>query len=156
MIEPPAAPAQDRPFYAGIRLMRHTAKTSYFIPDESDPKGMVSGMIGRLAPGSYLALSHVVSDEAKVRQQMTEVSLANTRDNFGRIRSRAEVRAFFDGLEPVEPGLVDIRDWRPDARGEEQADRWFVFGGVAASLTTGHDVVPQLHAAGRWRSSTDR
>jgi hypothetical protein len=56
---------------------------------------------------------------------------ANTRGNFGRIRSREEVRAFFGGLEPVEPGLVDIRDWRPDDRGEEQADRWFVFGGVA-------------------------
>jgi hypothetical protein len=26
---------------------------------------------------------------------------------------------------------VDIRDRRPDGRGEEQADRWFVFGGVA-------------------------
>ena len=103
----------------------------HFIPDHSDPAGMVRGMMDRLAPGSYLAISHVVSDEARVRQQMTEVSLANTRGNFGRIRSREEVRAFFDGLEPVEPGLVDIRDWRPDGRSEEQADRWFVFGGVA-------------------------
>jgi hypothetical protein len=92
---------------------------------------MVRGMMDRLAPGSYLAISHVVSDEAKIRQQMTEVSLANTRGNFGRIRSREEVAAFFDGLEPVEPGLVDIRDWRPDDRSEEQAERWFVFGGVA-------------------------
>jgi len=33
-------------------------------------------MMDRLAPGSYLAVSHVLSDEAKVRQQMTEVSLA--------------------------------------------------------------------------------
>jgi hypothetical protein len=103
----------------------------HFIPDKSDPGGMIRGMMNRLAPGSYLAVSHVVSDEAKVRQQMTEVSLANTRGNFGRIRSREEVSAFFDGLEPVEPGLVDIRDWRPDGRGEEQAERWFVFGGVA-------------------------
>ena len=103
----------------------------HFVPDESDPRGMVRGMMDRLAPGSYLVVSHVVSDEARVRQQMTEVSLANTRGNFGRIRSREEVRAFFDGLEPVEPGLVDIRDWRPDDRGEEQADRWFMFGGVA-------------------------
>jgi hypothetical protein len=103
----------------------------HFIPDRSDPGGMIRGMMDRLAPGSYLVISHVVSDEAKVRQQMTEVSLANTKGNFGRIRSREEVRAFFDGLEPVEPGLVDIRDWRPDGRGEEQADRWFVFGGVA-------------------------
>ena len=103
----------------------------HFIPDQDDPGGMVRGMMDRVPPGSYLAISHVVSDEARVRQQMTEVSLANTRGNFGRIRSREDVSAFFDGLEPVEPGLVDIRDWRPDGPGEEQADRWFVFGGVA-------------------------
>jgi hypothetical protein len=103
----------------------------HFIPDESDPGGMIRGVMDHLAPGSFLAVSHVVSDEARVRQQMTEVSLANTRGNFGRIRSREEVAAFFDGLEPVEPGLVDIRKWRSDGRDEEQADRWFVFGGVA-------------------------
>ena len=103
----------------------------HFIPDHSDPAGMIRNMMHRLAPGSYLAISHVVSDEAKVRQQMTEISLANTRGNFGRIRSREDIRMFFDGLEPVEPGLVDIRDWRPDGQSEEQADRWFVFGGVA-------------------------
>jgi S-adenosyl methyltransferase len=103
----------------------------HFIPDESDPGGMIRGVMDRIPPGSFLAVSHVVSDEARVRQQMTEVSLANTRGNFGRIRSRAEVSAFFDGLEPVEPGLVDIREWRSDGGDEEQADRWFVFGGVA-------------------------
>lgn len=54
---------------------------------------------------------------------MTEISVANTKGSFGRIRSRQEVRAFFAGLEPVEPGLVDIRQWRPDGRDEEQADR---------------------------------
>lgn len=103
----------------------------HFIPDQSDPGGMIRGVMDRLAPGSCLAVSHVVADEAEVRQQMTEVSLANTRGNFGRIRSRDEVRAFFDGLEPVDPGLTDIRQWRPDGSDEEQADRWFVFGGVA-------------------------
>jgi hypothetical protein len=103
----------------------------HFIPDAHDPMGMVRGVLDRLAPGSYLVISHVVSDEPKVRQQMTDVSLANTRGNFGRIRSREDIGAFFEGLEPVEPGLVDIRDWRPDGRAEEQADRWFVFGGVA-------------------------
>jgi hypothetical protein len=103
----------------------------HFIPDDSDPMGMVGAIMGRLAPGSYLAISHTVSDEASVREHMTEVSLANTRGDFGRIRSRDEVSAYFDGLELVEPGLVDIRDWRPDGRDEEQADRWFVVGGVA-------------------------
>jgi S-adenosyl methyltransferase len=39
--------------------------------------------------------------------------------------------AFFEGLEPVEPGLVNINDWRPDGRREEQSRQWIVFGGAA-------------------------
>jgi hypothetical protein len=31
-----------------------------------------------------------------------------------RTRTPAEVDAFLDGLKPVEPGLVNLRDWRPD------------------------------------------
>jgi hypothetical protein len=103
----------------------------HFIPDEEDPWGIVRRMTTRLAPGSYLALSHTVSDDPQIRQLTTELALDNTRGRFGRIRRKQEVRAFFDGLEPVEPGLVNINDWRPDGREEEQSRQWTVFGGVA-------------------------
>jgi hypothetical protein len=92
---------------------------------------MVLGMMSRLAPGSYLALSHVVSDDPEVRQRMTDFAVSATRGNFGRIRKKQEVGAFFDGLEPVEPGLVNITTWRPDGREEEQSEQWIEFGGVA-------------------------
>jgi S-adenosyl methyltransferase len=36
-----------------------------------------------------------------------------------------------DGLEPVEPGLVELTEWRPDGRDEPQTHRWIGFGGVA-------------------------
>jgi hypothetical protein len=103
----------------------------HFMSDEADPWGMVARMMGRLAPGSYAAISQVVSDDAEVRRQMTEFALGNTKGNFGRFRKRQEVRAFFDGLEVVEPGLVDVNDWYPDGREEEQSSRWIEFGGVA-------------------------
>jgi S-adenosyl methyltransferase len=32
----------------------------------------------------------------------------------GRMRTRAEITAFFDGLELVDPGVVFLPDWRPD------------------------------------------
>jgi hypothetical protein len=37
-------------------------------------------------------------------------------------RGRAEVEAFFDGLDLVEPGVVPVGAWRPDGRppGEPQ------------------------------------
>jgi hypothetical protein len=103
----------------------------HFIPDEADPWGMIHRMMDHLAPGSYLAVSQIVSDDPEVRQRMTEFVLSNTKGNFGRFRKKQEVRAFFDGLEPVEPGLVNINDWRPDGREEEQSSQWIEFGGVA-------------------------
>ena len=62
---------------------------------------------------------------------MTEFALGNTKGNFGRFRKKQEVRAFFDGLEVVHPGLVGVNDWHPDGREEEQSTLWIEFGGVA-------------------------
>jgi S-adenosyl methyltransferase len=103
----------------------------HFIPDEADPWGMVRRMMGSLAPGSHVAISHIVSDDLAVRNRMTEFALSSTRGDFGRFRKKQEVRAFFDGLEISHPGLVDINDWRPDGREEEQSSLWIEFGGVA-------------------------
>ena len=87
-------------------------------------------MMDRLAPGSYLAISHIVSDDLELRQTMTELARRNIRGSFGRIRRKQEVRDFFEGLELVEPGLVNITAWRPDGREEDQSQQWIVFGGV--------------------------
>jgi hypothetical protein len=103
----------------------------HFIPDEADPRGMVARMMDHLAPGSYLAISHVASDDPAIRQRMTEFALNNTRGAFGRFRKKQEVRAFFDGLEVIEPGLGNVNDWHPDGREEEQSTQWIEFGGVA-------------------------
>ncbi len=103
----------------------------HFIPDEADPWGMVRRMMGRLAPGSYLAVSQIVSDDPEVRKRMTEFALSNAKGKFGRFRKKQEVRAFFDGMEVVEPGLVGVNDWHPDGREEEQSTLWIEFGGVA-------------------------
>ncbi len=103
----------------------------HFIPDEAGPWGMVAAMMGSLAPGSFLAISQIVSDDPAVRQRMTEFALSSTRGDFGRFRKKQEVRAFFDGLELVEPGAVNVNEWRPDGREEEQSSLWIEFGGVA-------------------------
>jgi hypothetical protein len=103
----------------------------HFIPDEDDPWGMVRGMMSRVAPGSYLAISTVISDEANVRDSMSEWASTSTKGQFGRIRSQQEAAGFFAGLDLVEPGFVDISTWRPDDRQEEQSRHWVQYGGVA-------------------------
>ena len=103
----------------------------HFVPDHAQPQVMINRLMERLAPGSYLSISQVVSDDAEVRQRMTDFALNNTRGSFGRFRRKAEVRAFFDGLDVVEPGLVDVNDWYPDGREEQQSTIWIEFGGLA-------------------------
>lgn len=63
-------------------------------------------------PGSHLAFSQVVSDEAELGEEF-----AKGIDSSGipwQSRLPAEVDALFDGLEPVAPGLLNLVDWRPD------------------------------------------
>jgi len=122
-----------------IRLLDFSQPTAalylsflHFIPDEDDPLAMVRRVMSRLAPGSFLAISHLVSDDIEVRELTTSLALSKAKGAFGRIRKKQEVRAFFDGLDPVEPGLVDIADWRPDGQDDEQSRRWSYFGGVGS------------------------
>jgi hypothetical protein len=106
----------------------------HFVPDDADPWGMVHRMLGHLVPGSYLAVSQIVSDDPEIRDRMTEFALRNTKGNFGRFRRKQEVRAFFDGLEVVDPGLVDVNEWHPDGHEEQQSTSWIEFGGVAQKV----------------------
>jgi SAM-dependent methyltransferase len=101
------------------------------IPDASDPRGVVRQLTDRLAPGSYLAISHLTSDDPEFRERATRFILEAHGGHWGRARSREEVAEFFDGLEVVPPGLVKAVDWHPDGREEEQSPDWFEYGGVA-------------------------
>jgi S-adenosyl methyltransferase len=75
----------------------------YFVADESDPWGLVASYLAAVAPGSYLALSHLTADSKPVRAVDEGVgAYARATENLNS-RSRAEVERFFDGLELVEP-----------------------------------------------------
>jgi O-methyltransferase involved in polyketide biosynthesis len=100
----------------------------YFLTDEDRPFDIVATLRDRLAPGSYLALSHVVSDDEpaalSTAQEIYRGFLHRTGDAR---RSHEQVAAFFDGLDLVEPGLVYVRDWR----GDDPAPATWMLGGVA-------------------------
>jgi hypothetical protein len=49
-------------------------------------------------------------------------------------RAFEDVARFFDGLELIEPGLVNVRHWRPGprpARSSRPERRSLIYGGVA-------------------------
>ncbi|MQA84224.1 MAG: SAM-dependent methyltransferase [Streptosporangiales bacterium] len=101
------------------------------IPDAADPLGVVRQMMDNVVGGSYLVLSHLISPDAEVRQRITDFLVNATGGNWGRVREEEDVRAFFEGLELVEPGLGHVTDWRPDGGEEEQTHEWIEYGGVA-------------------------
>jgi len=83
------------------------------IGDDENPYGIVAQIMDALPSGSYLAISHLASD--LLTEQLNE-----SRERVNKIsyqqythRSREEVLRFFDGLDLLEPGLVELRRWRP-------------------------------------------
>ncbi len=85
----------------------------HLIPDEEDPHAIVTRLMEAVPSGSWLALSHPARDVHP--QQVTE---AASRFNQmapakATLRTRAEILRFFDGLELLEPGLVQVHRWRP-------------------------------------------
>lgn len=101
------------------------------IPDRDDPAGLVSTMMSRLVPGSFMATSHLVAPDPELRGKLTDLMLNMTQGSWGRVRTTAEVDRFFDGLEVIPPGLVEITTWRPDGTAaEQQAFDWLEYGGV--------------------------
>jgi SAM-dependent methyltransferase len=85
----------------------------HFIPDADDPAGVVATLARRLAPGSYLVISHLTGDfapgpvTAGVRAYHTLVPTPLIP------RTHAQVTALFGGLPLVPPGVVPLVEWRP-------------------------------------------
>jgi hypothetical protein len=83
--------------------------------DREGPWGVVGQFRDAVAPGSYLALSHMTREAhpeaAEGLFRMTQELHWNTPLIS---RDRAGIARFFDGFTLVEPGLVAPAQWRPD------------------------------------------
>ncbi|MCP2166143.1 SAM-dependent methyltransferase [Goodfellowiella coeruleoviolacea] len=98
----------DRPLGVLMSAVLH------FVPDSADPQGLVSQYRERMAPGSYLMISHATNDHDF--DQGPRVTQMYRRDSDPvTMRTRAQVSALFEGFELVSPGLVYLPLWRPDA-----------------------------------------
>jgi hypothetical protein len=86
----------------------------HLIPDEADPHGIVATLMAAVPPGSYLVLSHPAGDiRAAAVAEMARRVNARLGPTRGTMRDQAEVTRFFDGLELLEPGVVQPQWWRP-------------------------------------------
>ncbi|MGW0803783.1 SAM-dependent methyltransferase [Nonomuraea sp. NPDC002799] len=90
----------------------------HHLGDEEDPGAVLARLVAPLAPGSHVVISHFhnpgealpeVSQQAFAAEKIFNENLGT-----GRWRTRAEILAYFDGLDLLEPGLVPLPEWRPD------------------------------------------
>jgi hypothetical protein len=104
----------------------------HFIQDDENPYRIAGTLMGAVPGGSYLAVSHLAKDifpeeiaafVRAVNEQAKATEKAVPRD-------RAEVSRFFDGLDLVEPGAVQVSKWRPRSEFEAAAPA-ALWGGVA-------------------------
>ncbi|HET8662341.1 MAG TPA: SAM-dependent methyltransferase [Micromonosporaceae bacterium] len=112
----------------------------HFIPDSDDPAGIVARLRDAVVPGSYLAMSHLTSDHKLAAAQdhpSAGGGASPPADGMpATLRLRTEVERCFAGFELVEPGLVGVRQWRPDVPVEADSDpmRLCLYAGVGRKV----------------------
>jgi hypothetical protein len=84
----------------------------HFIADEDGPRGIVRAITSQLAPGSYVAVSHVTADDLDPGAALAARAAYKGASVPGVARSRADVSRFLDGLDLIPPGVTDVRRWR--------------------------------------------
>jgi hypothetical protein len=86
----------------------------HMIPDEFDPFSVNTALLGGLAPGSWIVLSHMTSDfMGPAWDEAVDRLSEATRESFVN-RSRAQFSRFVEGLELVPPGVAPIDEWLRD------------------------------------------
>jgi predicted O-methyltransferase YrrM len=106
----------DRPVALMLVAVMH------FIDEDQDPYGIVGTLLDALAPGSVLIMTHGTADfeaPATVAAGRAVYEKAAARAT---PRTREQIERFLDGLEPLEPGLVVVPQWRPES--PEAAEVW--------------------------------
>jgi trans-aconitate methyltransferase len=93
-----------------------------FIDDREDPHAIIGRLLEAVPSGSYLVLGQPAADVYS--EKMTEAQARFRRQVGGPavVRTHTQVLSFFDGLEMIEPGVVQLPQWRPDPGDEPYTD----------------------------------
>jgi len=101
------------------------------IPDDDDPHAIVARLVEAASPGSWLAVFHPASDI--IPDQIAEAARrVNARSaNTTTLRTHAQITRFFDGLETLDPGVVQVHRWRPGSAAPDDGEQIPGYAGVA-------------------------
>jgi len=101
------------------------------IPDADDPHAIVARLVGALPRSSWLAVYHPASDidQDRVGEAVRRVNARSAGTTT--LRSYEQVARFFDGLQLIEPGLVQVQRWAPGAAGADDGEEIAAYAGLA-------------------------
>ena len=101
------------------------------IRDADNPHAIVARLMEAVPAGSWLAIFHPASDI--LTDQITAVArhVSVNAASPTTLRTRAEILRFFDGLEFLEPGLVQVHRWRPGSPAPDMGDEVPGYAGLA-------------------------
>jgi hypothetical protein len=101
-----------------------------YVADLGEARAIVSRVMDAVPPGSYLLVRDNAADGDAVREAADRYAESGV-DPY-HLRTVAQLREFFTGLDPVDPGVTPVELWRPepaDVGGD--ADRTGYHGGLA-------------------------
>ncbi len=106
----------------------------HLLQDTENPAGMVAALRDAVVPGSYVAVSHLTSAQRPEDAARLGDHSANESHVGIRFRDRAAITAMFDGWELIEPGVVELPQWRPESERDlhEAPGRSLGLAGVGA------------------------
>ena len=84
-----------------------------------------------MAPGSYLVISHATQDDVSREETLGGMSIYDKASAPMIPRSHGDVLKFFDRMDLIHPGLVNISEWRSGQRQPRRPVRGLIYGGVA-------------------------
>jgi O-methyltransferase involved in polyketide biosynthesis len=90
----------------------------HFIGPDDDPDGLMATYRAKLAPGSWLAVTHGTCTDDAPPERAAEVrrfvDAYRDTSNPAYLRSAEEILPWFGGWPLLEPGLTALPDWRPE------------------------------------------
>ncbi|MGH3342385.1 MAG: SAM-dependent methyltransferase [Carbonactinosporaceae bacterium] len=101
----------------------------HFVRDEESPATVINRLMQHTAPGSYLVISSGTSDGSSDELLALAGKIYQNATAPVTFRPESQIRSWFDPFHLVAPGLVDVRDWRPDSEEPRTSQR--IVGGVA-------------------------
>jgi hypothetical protein len=82
------------------------------IADYDEARSIVARLLDGLPAGSYLAINDSINTSEALEEALRQYEASGAVPY--RTRSLEQFAGFFGGLDPVEPGVVLVADWRPD------------------------------------------